>query len=195
MQQPTNRTVTRWLNAWRNGDPQAPDMFLPWIYPELHHRAKGFFYRERPDHTLQPTALVHEAYQKMANQNRTEWRDRNHFVSVASVVMRRLLCDHARRRRAAKRGGNQEHLAIDDVPGLAAPEGARGERIRLALASLKETAPRPYRVVQLKCFVGLTLSKTAEVLKISRNTAASDWKKAKYFLRTELQEGDRDDTP
>ncbi len=175
-------TETRLLLAWTAGDRQALDQMLPLVYDELHRLAAGYLARERPDHTLQPTALVHEAFLRLINQREVDWRNRAQFFGVAAGLMRRILVNHARDRAAAKRGGERERVSLSlvEVPSggpdvdLIALEDAM-ER----LAALDE---RKAKVVELRFFGGLSVEEVAEVLGVSRATVEREWSFARAWL-------------
>lgn len=158
------------------------------LYDELHRLAQRFLARERPDHTLQTTALLNEAYLRMAEQTRAQWGDRNHFIAVAAQAMRRILVDHARRVQAAKRGGKQSRVALGDLMDVADRETSQLDPIALseAVDRLKQLQPRRGQVVELKFFAGLSNDEIAEVLSVSRATVADDWTVARAWLRAEL---------
>ena len=174
--------VTGLLVDWSNGDRGALDRLMPLVYDELRHIARRHLRAEDPAHTLQSTALVHEAYLKLVDQRRVQWQNRAHFFAVAARMIRRILLDHARRRHAAKRGGPATRLTLDE--GLLAPECrdvdvvARDE----GLTALAELDPQQARVVELRFFAGLTIAEAAEALGISSATVRRDWVTAKAWL-------------
>lgn len=174
--------ATQLLLAWSAGDRQALDQMLPLVYEELHRLAARYLSRERPDHTLQPTALVHEAYLRLINQRRVDWRNRAQFLGIAAGVMRRILVNHARDRAAAKRGGGRERVSISLVE--APSGGADVELIALeeALERLATLDPRKARVVELRFFGGLTTEEVADVLDVSRATVEREWSFARAWL-------------
>lgn len=174
--------ATQLLLAWGAGDREALDQMLPLVYDELHRVAARYLSRERPDHTLQPTALVHEAYIRLCNQKDVDWRNRAQFLGLAAGMMRRILVNHARDRAAAKRGGPREQVSLSLVD---APSGGHDvELIALegALARLATLDPRKARVVELRFFGGLTMEEIAEVLEVSRPTVERDWSFARAWL-------------
>ena len=179
--------ITELLQAWGEGDAEAMDELLPLIYDDLRRRAAGYLRQERPDHTLQTTALVHEAYLKLVDQRDVEWKNRSHFFAVAAQAMRRILVDHARNRHRAKRGGAAEDLRLEDELLAAADEnGVDVEALDEALSRLAAFDPQQEKVVELRYFAGLSLDETAKVLDISRATAAREWQVAKAWLYREL---------
>jgi len=182
--------VTRWLHEWSAGDPSAADRLLPVLYRELHRLAEGYLNRERPGHTLQATALVNEAWLKLADQSAT-WQSRAHFLGVAAQAMRRILVDHARRRAAQKRGGNGARVTLaDDVAAVA---GGDVDLVLLddALDRLAALDARQARVVEMRFFAGLDVVETAAALGVSEKTVKRDWAAAKAWLHRELTRGHR----
>lgn len=178
--------VTALLDAWSDGDPAALDQLMPFVYDELHRIASRQFRREGDDHTLQPTAVVNEAYLRLKGQRKVKWHSRNEFFAVAATLIRRVLVDHARRRRRAKRGGGMPKLPLDDAIGLAEAEAPSFVALDDALVALAAFAPRQCRIVELRIFTGLTLEEVAEVLKIGRTTVYREWNAALLWLRREL---------
>ena len=178
--------VTRLLVAWRGGDADALDRLLPLVYAELRRVAHRYMRDERPNHPLQTTALVHEAYLRLIDVTRVDWQSRNHFFAVSAQMMRRILVEAARRRQADKRGGDASHVALDEafVP---APERA-ADLLALddALERLAALAPRTVRVVELRYFAGLSVEETAGVLEVSAETVMRDWRMAKLWLQRDL---------
>ncbi len=181
MPEPTSRTVTELLDAIGSGDRTAFDSLLPLVYQELRSLAAAQLRRERPDHTLQPTALVHEAYLKLVGQNRAHYKNRGHFLSVACLAMRRILVDHARLKKAAKRDGR---LAFDSFPVVGREDHVLA--VDAALERLAAIDPRPARVVELRFFLGLDLEETAAVLDVSVATVKRDWVTARAWLRRDI---------
>ena len=186
MSAPTSDNVTRLLDQASGGDHAAASRLLPMIYGELRALAGSFLRAERPDHTLEPTALVHEAYLKLVGQAQVTWAGRAHFLAVAASAMRRILADHARRRRAAKRGGHWHRITLDEA--VAPDAGCTLDVLDLdeALHKLASLDQRKSRVVELRFFGGLTNQAVAEVLGVSRKTVADDWTVARLWLRREL---------
>ncbi len=182
--------VTELLVRWSDGDEAARADLMAVLYEELRARARNYLRRERADHTLQPTALVHEAYLRLINQNRVQWRNRAHFFGVASQVMRRILLDHARRHQADKRGGGVASMAVTAL--IEVGESRDLDLIRLddALTTLAELDPRQSRIVELRFFGGLSVEETAEVLGVSVATVMREWKIAKLWLFTQMQPTD-----
>lgn len=189
--------VTQLLMKWGGGDKDALNELTPLIYNELRKLARSYLRRERLDHTLEGTALVHEAYMRLVDQRGVEWRNRSHFFAIAAELIRRILVDHARARMAAKRGGNEVKLSLDE--GLVASErpdggiglGGGGNDVDLiglddALNALSQADEQQSRIVELRFFGGLTIEETADVLKISPATVKRDWVMAKAFLKREM---------
>lgn len=179
--------VTAVLRSLREGDPLAASQLSPLLYRELRQMAARYMGRERADHTLQPTALVHEAYLKLVELPDQNWQNRAHFFGVAAQVMRHILVDHARHHQAAKRGGGQHALDLDEVQ--IAMEGPAAEMVALdeALTRLAKLDPRQGRVVELRFFAGLTVEETAEVMGISPKTVKRDWSVARAWLHREIR--------
>ncbi|MEZ5066069.1 MAG: sigma-70 family RNA polymerase sigma factor [bacterium] len=166
--------------------PGATDRLLESVYPELRRVAAGFLRHERPDHTLQPTALVHEAYLRLVDQTRVPWQGRAHFRAVAAQAMRRVLVDHARRRGADKRGGDRRRVTLSDLAQTGGPPIDVLDLER-ALAAFAREHERGARVVEMKVFAGMTGEEIACVLGISARTVKSDWAIAKLWLARRLQ--------
>ncbi len=194
MTTPSPGEVTRILQACGKGDQQAFDKLMPVVYEELRRLAKQHLRRERPDHTLQATALVHEAYLRLVDQRAVTWQNRAHFFGVAAQLMRRILVDYARRRQAAKRGGAALKVSLNELV-LAAEERSE-EVVALdeALERLAAMDPRQGRVVELRIFSGLTVEETAEVLGISPATVKREWTMARAWLSREIRPGSRGET-
>jgi RNA polymerase sigma factor (TIGR02999 family) len=183
--------VTRLLLQWGHGDRQALDALTPLVYDELRRLAARYLRREREGHTLQSTALVHEAYLRLIDQRDVHWQNRNQFFALASELIRRILVDHARARMAAKRGGAQVQLELDEA--IAAPEEKDLDLVALddALQALASADPQQSRIVELRYFAGLTIEQTAEILNISPATVKRDWTVAKAWLKREMTRGAR----
>lgn len=177
--------VTRLLRELGHGG-RALDALLPIVYDELRGIARRQLGAERGDHTLQPTALVHEAYLKLGRLDRIEWVNRAQFFAVAARAMRRVLVDHALARRAAKRGGGAEHVPLDEALLVSATDAGEILALNDALAALEEREPRLARVVECRYFAGLSIEETAEALGISPATVKRDWVVARAWLNREL---------
>lgn len=180
-------SVTQLLNEWSTGHDGAGDRALAAVYRELHRTARRYLYREQAGHTLQPTALVNEAYLRLRDQD-TAWRSRAHFFAVAAQLMRRILVDHARTRRAAKRGGGDGRVTLDDVAERAGGEpGIDVLDLQRCLTALAELDRRQAQIVELRYFGGLTIAETAEVVGVSHTIIEREWSLARAWLRRELQ--------
>lgn len=179
--------VTELLREWTDGRTAAMDELLPLIYNDLHRRAAAYLRHERVNHTLQPTALVHEAYLRLIGQDRVEWKNRGHFFAVAAQAMRRILVDHAKHRNREKRGGAFEDLRIENELDIAATSrNVDVEALDEALSRLAAIDPDQERLVELRFFAGLSLEDAAAAMSISRATAAREWQVAKAWLYREL---------
>ena len=186
--------VTRLLLEWGDGNQQALEALVPLIYRELRNLAHNFLYRERPGHTLQTTALVHEAYLKLIDQNDARWQNRAHFFAIAAQAMRRILIDSARKHAAAKRGGPQEELSLDEVADIALEPDSNLLKLDEALNELAKIDPRQSRIVELRYFGGLTIEETAEVISVSPATVKREWMMARAWLHQEISESELDQT-
>jgi RNA polymerase sigma factor (TIGR02999 family) len=188
--------VTTLLRAWSHGDAEAADRLVPLVYEELRRQAARSLRRERPEHTLRPTALVHEAYLRLADQRDPAWQNRAQFFAVAAQAMRRILVDHARRRRAGKRGRSWRRVSLDEVAerGQAAigPPDLDLLALEEALTELANLAPEKARLVELRFFGGLNLDDTAAVLGVSPSTVSRDWRLARAWLFRRLSKGSGD---
>ena len=181
--------VTQLLLAWSDGNRDALDELTPLIYRELKKLAESYLRRERVGHTLQPTALAHEAYIKLIDQQNVRWQNRAHFFGIAAQAMRRILVDHARARLAGKRGSGAAVVALDEAVDVSDQRADQLIALDEALKSLAELDPDKSRVVELKYFGGMTLEEIAEVLGISRATVIREWRMAKAWLYGELKRG------
>lgn len=181
--------VTQLLMECTGGNRAAVDRLMPLVYDELRRLADGYLGRERRDHTLQPTALVNEAFLRLVDQKRIEWQGRTHFLALSATLMRQLLISHARKHRAAKRGGGGPRLTLLDSD--LAVEARDVELLDLdrALSELAERDARQARVVELRYFGGMTVEETAEVLNVSPATVKLDWSLARAWLLRELKGG------
>ena len=174
--------VSHLLRAWGRGDAQAGEDLVPLVYRELRRRAAGYLRNERPDHTLQPTALVHEAYVRLVGQDRVSWQNRAQFFGVAAQMMRRILVDHARRHHAAKRPGAGAKVTMDDHIGAARPYDCEILQLDRALGELANINPRQVQIVELRYFGGLTEEEVAVLLSLSRTTVTREWQTARTWL-------------
>jgi RNA polymerase sigma factor (TIGR02999 family) len=182
--------VTQILQEVSRGDKDAPARLMPLVYDELRRLADHYLRQERPDHTLQPTALVHEAYLRLIDQSRVEWQNRAHFLGVAAQLMRRILVDHARRHHALKRGGFRQKLSLDEAVDYSQTPDVDLVALDDALNALEQFDERQSRIVELRFFGGLTIEETAEALSVSPATVKVDWNMAKAWLRQEISRGD-----
>jgi RNA polymerase sigma-70 factor (ECF subfamily) len=180
--------VTGILRDWSGGDARAPERLMPFVYDELRRLARAFLNRERGGHTLQPTALVNEAYLRLVDQTRVDWQSRAHFYGIASRMMRRVLIDHARARVTDKRGGATLRLSLEDVQAPAEQRAASLVALDEALARLAALDERKSRVVEMRFFGGMTDEEIAEALGVTTRTVLRDWKKARLWLYRELSE-------
>jgi RNA polymerase sigma-70 factor (ECF subfamily) len=179
--------VTQMLRDWRDGQTQALENLLPFVYAELHRQAANFLRKERPGHTLQTTALINEAYLKLIDRRDVNWQDRAHFFAVAAQAMRRILVDYAKRKHRAKREGDQIKVTLEAAEMISAKEKPVDlMALDEALNRLSERDEQQARVVELRYFSGLTLEETAEALRVSRATVARDWETARAWLHLEL---------
>ena len=184
MSSPEN--VTRLLLELSHGNQAVKEELLTLVYDELRKLASGYMRRERIDHTLQPTALVHEAYLKLIDQRSVSWQNRAHFFGIAAQIMRRILVDHARVRNAEKRGHEYERLQLDENIDKAVELGAELIALDDALGELAKVDPQNARLVELRYFGGLTFEEAAEVLGVSPDAAKRQWRAARAFLYGEL---------
>jgi RNA polymerase sigma factor (TIGR02999 family) len=180
--------ITQLLTRWGAGDQTALDKLMPMVYSELRRLANNYLRRERRDHTLQPTALVNEAYLKLIDQKSARWQNRAQFYGIAAQLMRRILVDHARQHNAAKRGGSdQQRLSITAAGALAMKSDLDVVALHEALEELATLDPQQERIVELKFFGGLSIEETAEVLGVGHATVERDWKLARAWLRRKLE--------
>ena len=183
---PPRSDATELLLAWSNGDESAFDKLVPLVYQELRALAQRYMRHERPDHTLQATALVNEAYVRLIDVNRIQWQNRAHFLAVAAQTMRRILVEFARQRHRQKRGGDAARVRIDNVTEIAQDANADLVVLSDALSALATFDTRMSQVVELRFFGGLSVEETAGVLNVSPETVMRDWKTAKAWLLREL---------
>ena len=181
--------VTELLADWSKGDPEALSKLMPLVYDELHKLARRHLRGERSDHTLQTTALVHEAYLKLVDQKDANWQNRAQFFAVAAQMMRRILVDYARRHLTSKRGGSFYKVTLDDRLTSSVKDDAELLALDEALERLAALDPRQSRVVELRIFGGLTMEETAHAINISPRTARREWSMAKAWLRKEIKKG------
>jgi RNA polymerase sigma factor (TIGR02999 family) len=184
-----SKDITTLLMQWSNGDSSALDELTPLVYDALRQLAARALRHERPGHTLQPTALVHEAYLKLVDQTRIQWQDRDHFFAITSQVIRRVLVSYARNRNASKRGGGSTVVALDES--MTPSPGRDVDLIALddALKTLSKMDPQQARIIELRYFGGLSIESTAQMLGISTSTVSRDWTLARAWLQRELTRG------
>ena len=178
--------ITQILQQWNQGNEQAKEMLIPFVYDELKRQARSLMSRERSNHTLQPTALVHEAFLRLSEQTGIDWKNRSHFYGIASRLMRQILVDHARLHAADKRGNNPIHFSIDDVQ---IPIEQRADSILIlndVLDRLAEFDEQQARIVEMRFFGGMNNGEIAEALDISERTIGREWQSAKLWLSREL---------
>jgi len=183
---PSQANITELLAGYGRGDKEALDRLMPIVYDELRRQAARYLKREQPGHTLQTTALIHEAYVRLVDQRHVQWQNRAHFFGIAAQLMRRILVDHARSKKRAKRGGSDVRVSLGE-----ANVAARGRDLDVvaldeALSRLGKIDEQQSRVVELRFFSGLSVEETAEVMGISRSTVKRDWSMAKAWLHREL---------
>jgi RNA polymerase sigma factor (TIGR02999 family) len=183
--------VSSLLRAWSHGDEAARDELIPLVYDELHRRAAAYLRHERPDHTLQPTALVHEAYLRLAEQTRTDWKNRAQFFGIAAQMMRRILVDHARAGKMAKRSGTLMRVPLDDRHAAQASTDIDVLALDEVMTRLAAFDPRMCAIAELKFFAGLSIDEAAGVLGVSTATVEREWKAARAWLYAALTKGDR----
>lgn len=186
MRDDASHQVTKLLNDWRNGDEFALERIMPLVYDELRVMAKRYMNSQPSGHTLQTTALIHEAYLKLAHDNDKRWENRKHFFGVAAQAMRHILVDHARSKSSEKRGGTTYVVSLDDVPVVSIERAAEIIALDDALKVLENLDARKGRVVELRYFGGFSVEETADVLNVSVETVTRDWRFAKTWLLREL---------
>lgn len=182
--------ITRQLVAWSKGDAAALEQLIPAVYQELRGMADRYLRSEGAGHSLQPTALVHEAYLRLIDQTQVQWQNRAHFFGVAATLMRRILLDHAKAKHRGKRGGTAHRLSLDEAANYTHERAAELIALDDALQSLAQLDERKSRVVELRYFGGLTVEETAQVLRVSPQTVLRDWNLAKAWLYQQLNQSD-----
>jgi RNA polymerase sigma factor (TIGR02999 family) len=187
--------VSGLLHAWAQGDVHARDDLMPLVYRELKRRAGAYLRHERPDHTLQPTALVHEAFLRLVGQDQVAWQNRAHFFGIAAQMMRRILVDHARAHQAAKRPGAALRVVWEERVAVTQPRDCELLLLDQALDELSTRDARQGRIVELRYFGGLSEQEVAQVLSVSRATVTREWHTAKAWLYRRLTNGARAGTP
>jgi RNA polymerase sigma factor (TIGR02999 family) len=187
MPSPSPQDVTQLLLAWSQGEQTALEKLTPLVYKELHRLARRYMGRERPDHTLQTTALVNEAYLRLVDCSRVCWQNRAHFLAISAQLMRRVLVDMARSRHYQKREGEAQKVSLDEALEVSRERSADLVALDDALNSLAAIDPRKGQVVELRFFGGLSAEESAEVLKVSPDTVLRDWKLSKVWLLREMK--------
>jgi RNA polymerase sigma factor (TIGR02999 family) len=182
--------ITQLLETFEPGDRHAEEQLFADVYSELRALAARYLHRERKSHTLQPTALVHEAYLKLVGQTRVDWQGRAHFLAIAAHVMRQILVDHARRHRAARRGGNRHRIALDDNLVIEPDRNVDLLAIEDALTKLTKLDPRQAQMIELRFFGGLSIAEVAKVTGISKRSVEREWTMIRAWLRRELGRSD-----
>jgi RNA polymerase sigma factor (TIGR02999 family) len=183
----TQKEVTDLLIQWSEGDAEALERLMPLVFEELRHLARFHFQRETDGHTLQPTALVNEVYMRLVDQRRVQWDNRRQFFAFAATLMRRILVDHAKGRRAVKRGGDVRKVPLDEALGVSDAPDVDLVALDEALSRLAAIDPRQARIVELRHFAGLGNEEIAEVLDISPTTVKREWKTARLWLYQTMQ--------
>ena len=180
--------VTQLLKAMHAGDPQAAQDLLPLVYAELHRLARAYMRRERPDHTLQATALINEAYLRLAGEE-IDWKNRAHFIGLSAQVMRRVLVDYARAHKAEQRGGGLQRIEMQEELAVSPEKLEQVQEIDELLKKLEKQNPRQARVIELRYFGGLSFEEIGTLLQLTSRTAKSDWALARIWLLDQLQPG------
>ena len=193
MTAPSPQDLTQLLVAWNNGEQDALEQLIPLVYNELHRLAHRYMGRERSEHTLQSTALVHEAYERLINLKDVSWQNRAHFFAVSAQLMRRILVDYARSRRFDKRGGQWRQVPLNEAVAVFPDRQTDIVELDDALCALAAIDPRKSRVVELRFFGGLSIKETAEVLSVSQETVVRDWRLAKVWLLRQLSKENADE--
>ena len=178
--------ITQLLLNWSKGDQAALDQLIPLVYPELRKLARRYMGRESPEHTLQTSALINEAYLRLVDQQAVEWNDRAHFFAVAAQVMRHILIDHARSHLYGKRGAGAQHVPLDEVAVVSQERAAELVSLDDALTSLAKIDERKGKIIELRFFGGLSVDETAEVMNVSPVTVMREWRAAKAWLHREV---------
>jgi RNA polymerase sigma-70 factor, ECF subfamily len=178
----SSQSVSQLLQRWSDGDSEALDQLMPLVYGELRRMARRYMHQQPAGHTLQTTALIHEAYMRLAGQEEKHWENRAHFFGVAAQAMRHILVDYARARQTAKRGGEARAVSLEEAALVSEERAAELLALDDALAELAQLSPRQCQTVELRYFGGLSVTETAEVLKVSSDTVMRDWGQAKAWL-------------
>jgi RNA polymerase sigma factor (TIGR02999 family) len=183
----SSQSVSHLLQRWSEGDSEALDQLMPLVYGELRRMARRYMGQQPSGHTLQTTALIHEAYLRLVGQEEKHWENRAHFFGVAAQAMRHILVDYARARKTVKRGGKLRTISLEEAAIVSEERAAELVALDEALAELARLSPRQSRVVELRYFGGLSVVETAEVLKVSPDTVTRDWNQAKAWLHRALK--------
>jgi len=187
----SSQGITHLLERWSQGDEEALDQLMPLVYDELHRLAGAYLRSERREHTLQPTALVNEAYLKLVRQRNIQWQNRAQFFGVAAQLMRRILVDHARANYAEKRGGDRVNVSLKNIGAFGTQLTTDVLALHDVLNRLAEIDPDQSRIVELRFFGGLTIEEAAEVMQVSHSTVEREWKIAKAWLKRELTKSEK----
>jgi RNA polymerase sigma factor (TIGR02999 family) len=179
-------SISLLLQRWSDGDKEALDQLMPMVYSELRKMARRYMWQQQSGHTLQTTALIHEAYLRLVRQDEKRWENRAHFFGVAAQAMRHILVDYARARNARKRGGEERVVSLEEAAIVSEDRAAELVSLDDALSELARLSPRQSRVVELRYFGGLSVTETADVLKVSSDTVTREWNHAKAWLYREL---------
>ncbi|HEY6120527.1 MAG TPA: sigma-70 family RNA polymerase sigma factor [Pyrinomonadaceae bacterium] len=185
---PSQHQITELLRCWRRGDKEALNKLTPLVYAELHRLAHQYISRERTGHTLQTTALVHEAYLRLVDQKNVDWESRSHFFAVSAQVMRHILVDYARQHAAVKRGGQVQKVELEGTATISRERAGELVALDEAMQALNEIHPRRSKVVELRYFAGLNNKEASEVLNVSQATIERDWRFAKAWLYRQMQQ-------
>jgi RNA polymerase sigma-70 factor (ECF subfamily) len=194
MPAPPQQQVTQLLDGWRGGDQGALEKLIPLVQPELHRLAHHYMIRERTDHTLQTTALLDEAYLRLADNTKPLWQNRTHFFAAAAQLMRRIMVDHAREHRSLKRGGGAQKVALDEAASVTETRSEELLALDEALERLAGQDPRKSQIVELRYFGGLTIRETAEFLNLSLRTVEREWNMARAWLYRALSGEEPDES-
>jgi RNA polymerase sigma factor (TIGR02999 family) len=186
MRSPPSKQITQLLVLWRHGEQQALDQLIPLVYTELHQMAERYMRRERPNHTLQASALIHEAYLRLVDQREAPWQSRGQFFALSAKLMRRILVDHARSKGYAKRGANARQVTLDEGVATSGKRAADVLALDDALKDLEALDPRKSQIVEMRFFAGFSLEETAEALEISVPTVEREWRAARGWLHKAL---------
>lgn len=191
MRSPPSKQITQLLVLWRQGEQQALDQLIPLVYRELHRMAERYMRRERPNHTLQASALIHEAYLRLVDQREAPWQSRGQFFALSAKLMRRILVDHARSKGYAKRGANARQVTLDEGVATSGKRAADVLALDDALEDLEALDPRKSQIVEMRFFAGFSLEETAEALEISVPTVEREWRAARAWLHKAMTSGER----